>query len=120
VIDQLPGQPSLRAELRDLRPTFLAVGAVVVVLAVALIVGAAVHTSIVKGDVEVTEIEYRITMPTTLHSGRHTFAVTNDGTEPHEFIVFRTDLDARSLPRADAKVNETSPLLRAVADRTAH
>jgi uncharacterized cupredoxin-like copper-binding protein len=105
----------LRADVRELRATFLVVGAVVIVLGVAVLIGAVVHGSGRTGDVAVSEVEYHITMPTALHAGRHTFAVTNLGSEPHEFIVFRTDLAAAALPRAGSKVDEASPLVHLVA-----
>ena len=109
-------RPSFRADVRELRATLLAVGAVIVVLGVAVLIGVVVHGSRRTGDIAVTETEYHITMPTALHAGRHTFAVTNIGSEPHEFILLRTDLAAASLPRAGSKVNEASPLLHVVAE----
>jgi uncharacterized cupredoxin-like copper-binding protein len=116
VTDEPRPRASFRTNIREMRATMLAVGAVIVALGVAVLIGVVVHGSRSTDDVAVTEIEYHITMPTTLHSGRHTFAVTNLGAEPHEFVVFRTDLAAASLPRAGSKVNDASPLLHLVAD----
>jgi uncharacterized cupredoxin-like copper-binding protein len=107
--------PSEHARDRSVRTTVLVVGAVIVALGVAVLIGVLAHGSGGSGSVAVTETEYRITMPTTLHAGRHTFSVKNIGTEPHELVIVRTDLAPGSLPRAGAKVNEASSLLHVVA-----
>jgi uncharacterized cupredoxin-like copper-binding protein len=116
VIDQPAPRSGFRSQVRELRATLFVVAAVLVALGVAVLIGVVVHGSGGTGDIAVTEIEYHITMPTNLHAGRHTFSVTNLGTEPHEFVLVRTDLAAASLPRAGSKVNEASPLLHVVAD----
>jgi hypothetical protein len=68
------------------------------------------------GDVPVSETGFRIVMPTSLHAGHHTIALTNNG-EGHELLLFRTDLGAAVLP-VDTKgdVIEDSPLLHKVLD----
>jgi len=69
------------------------------------------------GDVQASTVEYAIRMPSTLTAGVHTLAYTNDGTIPHEIVMFRTDLPANQLPlEANGDVNEDSPLLTNVAD----
>ena len=63
------------------------------------------------------ETNFRISMPTTLRAGHHVFAVVNNGSVPHELVIFRTDLSGKALPlRPDGDVNEESPLLHDVAD----
>ena len=37
-----------------------------------------------------------------------TFAVTNAGTQVHEFVVVKTDLKADALPVVDNKIDETT------------
>jgi hypothetical protein len=39
-------------------------------------------------------------------SGKVRFEATNDGTEPHELVIIRTDLSPTSLPVVDGKVDE--------------
>jgi uncharacterized cupredoxin-like copper-binding protein len=69
------------------------------------------------GDVQASTVEYKVRMPTTLKPGRHTIGYTNDGTLPHEIVVFKTDLPANRLPlSADGDVNEESSQLKSVAD----
>ncbi len=41
-----------------------------------------------------------------IRAGKVVFVVTNDGDEPHEFLVIRTDLPAHLLPVEDGKVPE--------------
>jgi uncharacterized cupredoxin-like copper-binding protein len=108
-------RPHLREDLRELRATLLVVTALIAALGVAVIIGVLVHGSSRTGDVAVTEVEYHITVPAKLHAGRHTFAVKNRGTEPHELVVVRTDVAAAALPRAGAKVDETSSRLHVTA-----
>jgi uncharacterized cupredoxin-like copper-binding protein len=70
-----------------------------------------------EGDVQASTVEYKVLMPTTLTTGKHTIGYTNNGTIPHEIVIFKTDLPANRLPlRADGDVNEESPLLTSVAD----
>ncbi len=106
----------MRADVRELRTTLLVVGSLIIALGVVVLIGVLVHDSGGTGAITVTETEYRITMPTTLHTGRRTFSVTNIGTESHELVLVRTDLAPGALPRAGAKVDETSPRLRVVAE----
>ena len=68
------------------------------------------------GDVPVSETSFRIAMPTSLHAGHHTIALTNNG-EGHELLLFRTDLGATALPvDANGDVIEDSPTLHKVLD----
>lgn len=69
------------------------------------------------GDIQASTVEYAVRMPSTLTAGAHTIAYTNDGTLPHEIVMFRTTLPANQLPvEANGDVNEDSPLLTNVAD----
>ncbi len=68
------------------------------------------------GDVPVSESGFRIAMPTSLHAGHHTIALTNNG-QGHELLLFRTDVAATALPvDANGDVIEDSPLLHKVLD----
>jgi len=92
-------------------------GAVLGASLVVVVIFAAMPAKGVAGDVAVTLTNFRVAMPTALHPGRHTFAVTNSGTAPHELLVFRTDLPGNALPvGADGDVIEDSPLLVKVVD----
>lgn len=108
---------SLRADLKAVKATSLFVAAILVGSTIAVTILAASASSGPAGDVPVSLVNFRILMPNTLRAGHHTFAVTNDGTVPHEFVVFRTAVLADALPlRPDGDVNEDSPLLQDVAD----
>jgi uncharacterized cupredoxin-like copper-binding protein len=77
----------------------------------------AVRSTGPAGDVAAKTTNFRISMPTTLRAGRHTFAYANDGSVPNELLLFRTDLAGNSLPmRPDGNVDEESALLHKVAD----
>ena len=60
-----------------------------------------------KTNVKVSEAEWKMA-PEVVQTkpGKVAFNVTNDGTEPHEFIVIRSDLPVYGLPIVDDKVNE--------------
>jgi hypothetical protein len=107
----------LRADLSALKPTLLVVGALVAAVAIAIVVGLVAWSPRSAGDVAVSATDYRFAMPTTLAAGHHTIAFTNNGKQPHEFLLFRTDLSSHSLPvDADGRVVEESPLLQNVVD----
>jgi uncharacterized cupredoxin-like copper-binding protein len=100
-----------------MRATVLLVGTVILASVITVGTALALRTTGPSGDVTATTTNFRISMPTTLHAGRHTFAYTNDGTVPHELLLFQTDLPGNGLPqRADGNVDEESPLLHKVAD----
>lgn len=102
---------------RDMRATLLLVGGTLVAAALAVGVSLSVRSTGPAGDVAAKTTNFRISMPTRLKAGRHTFAYTNDGSAPHEFLLFRTDLAANALPmRADGNVDEESPLMHKVVD----
>lgn len=101
----------------DMRGTLLLVGSVLLVSAVIVGVWIAASSTGPAGDVVATTTNFRVQMPKILRTGRHTFAYTNDGSVPHELLLFRTDLPANVLPlRSDGTVDEESSLLRNVAD----
>jgi uncharacterized cupredoxin-like copper-binding protein len=101
----------------DLKGTLLMVGATLLVAALAVGWALAVRSTGPAGDVVTKTTNFRISMPKALRAGRHTFAYTNEGSVPHELLLFRTDLAGNSLPlRADGNVDEESPLLHKVAD----
>jgi len=72
--------------------------AVLAASVIVVVVLAAMPAKSVTGDVAVTVENFKIVMPTTLRPGRHTFALTNGGSAPHELLLFRTDLAANALP----------------------
>jgi uncharacterized cupredoxin-like copper-binding protein len=94
------------------------VSVVLVASAVAVIIAYSVRgSSGPTGDVQASTVEYAIRMPTTLSAGKHTIGLTNDGSMPHELVIFKTDLPANRLPvSADGDVDEESPRLTNVAD----
>jgi uncharacterized cupredoxin-like copper-binding protein len=101
----------------DMKGTLVLVGSLLLVSAVIVCVWIAMRSTGPAGDVVATTINFRIEMPKTVRAGRHTLAYTNDGSVPHELLLFRTDLPANALPmRIDGNVNEESPLLHNVAD----
>jgi uncharacterized cupredoxin-like copper-binding protein len=89
------------------------VAAIVVTIVLSLIASAKGPA----GDVAVSLTDYRITMPTTLRNGHHTIALSNDGKNGHELLIFRTDLPANALPLdANGNVIEEAPQLDKVLD----
>ncbi len=101
----------------DMRGTALLVGGVILASMITVGAALALRTTGPSGDVVVKTTNYKISMPSTLRAGRHTLAYTNDGSVPHEILLFRTDLPGNALPlRADGSVDEESPLLHSVAD----
>ncbi len=115
--DLVRARPSrLRDALQPLRSTLITVGAFIAASVIAVVIALAVSSDGGSGT-PVQVAEYKITMPTTLTPGVHTFALTNTGTIPHELVIFETDLAANDLPlKAGGDVNEESPELHAVAD----
>lgn len=108
---------ALRADFVALKPTLLVVGALLAVAAVAVGITLIVWSPPSAGDLPVSVTDYRIGMVTKLRAGKHTIALTNDGKQGHELVVFRTTLPANALPLdANDDVDEESPLLHNVAD----
>ena len=104
-------------EPNPLTRTLIVVGVFMGAVVIAVIVGLIVWSPPTLGDVPVSLKDYSITMSSKLSSGSHTFGITNDGKQPHELVVFRTDLPADSLPvDADGRVDEESSQLENVAD----
>lgn len=69
------------------------------------------------GDVQASTVDYKVLIPATLTAGKHTIGYTNNGTVPHEIVIFKTSLSANDLPlNPDGDVNEDSHLLTNVAD----
>jgi uncharacterized cupredoxin-like copper-binding protein len=107
----------IRATFAPLKGTLLLCGTVLGASAVVVVILAAMPAKAVAGDVPVVVTNFRITMPTVLKPGRHTFALSNGGSVPHELLVFRTDLPGKSLPVGpDGDVIEDSPLLVKLVD----
>ena len=108
---------AIRTIVGPLKGTLVLVGTVLAASVIVVVVLAAMPAKSVTGDVAVTLDNFKIVMPTTLHPGRHTFALTNSGSVPHELLLFRTDLAANALPIGpDGNVIEDSPLMQKVVD----
>ena len=68
------------------------------------------------GDVGVTLSDFEVQLdPTSAPAGEVTFAVTNDASQTHEFVVFQTDLAPDQLPtNAEGDVDEEGEGVAAV------
>jgi uncharacterized cupredoxin-like copper-binding protein len=67
--------------------------------------------------VNAVETEMAIALSnTTLSAGPTTFVVENKGKEPHELVIFKTDLALNQLPLKDGKLDEDSKSLENIAD----
>jgi uncharacterized cupredoxin-like copper-binding protein len=112
-----PGTESMRDAVAGLKGTLLTVGALMLAAGVAVVVALITHSTGPAGDVTTKATEFRLSMPSTLSAGHHTFAFTNKGSAAHELIVFRTDLPGGALPvKADGSVDEEAAALHKVAD----
>ena len=104
--------------------TALGISIGLLVCAVALIVGLAgrpAHGFALPPGyhvVHVEEFDYGFRLSeSSLPAGKVVFVDTNRGTIPHEFVMFKTDDHASSLPLKDDKsVNEDADSLESVAD----
>jgi uncharacterized cupredoxin-like copper-binding protein len=96
----------------------IAVGAVLAASVVAVVIAYAVTgSSGPSGDVQASTVDYKVLMPSTLKTGKHTIGFTNNGKVGHEIVIFKTALPASRLPLgADGDVDEESKLLVNVAD----
>jgi uncharacterized cupredoxin-like copper-binding protein len=103
---------------RDLRVMLVTVTALLVASMIAVVIAYVVKgSSSPAGDVQASTVDFKVLMPTTLKTGKHTIGYTNNSTVPHEIVIFKTALPANRLPlSADGDVNEESPLLTNVAD----
>jgi uncharacterized cupredoxin-like copper-binding protein len=114
---KLARMESLRDALTDMKGTLLLVGSTLLGAVAVVCVLLAVRSTGPAGDVVAKTTNFRVAMPKTLRAGHHTFAYTNEGSVPHELLLFRTDLAGNSLPMtSDGNVNEQSALLHSVAD----
>ncbi|HEY9621459.1 MAG TPA: hypothetical protein V6C78_13880 [Crinalium sp.] len=70
-----------------------------------------------SATVNAVETEMAIALSnTTLSAGPTTFVVENKGKEPHELVIFKTDLALNQLPLKDGKLDEDSKSLENIAD----
>lgn len=106
-------------------PTAAATLSLLLVCAIALIIGLAARPSgglsVPKGShvVRVDERDFHIDMRATapLHAGNYLFVDTNHGGSPHELVMWKTDDHDNQLPLDDARrVNEDSKDLESVLD----
>ncbi|MGZ9159623.1 MAG: hypothetical protein ACXW4T_00545 [Candidatus Limnocylindrales bacterium] len=97
-------------------PRFLSLFSVVAIGLVATGCGGTAATpsptaaqSAAAGAVAVTLSEWKVVPASaTAAAGPITFAVTNAGSQVHEFVVVKTDLKADALPVADNKIDEST------------
>ena len=108
---------------RSLTNTMLGISGVLLVLATVLIVTLAASPSggltIPKADhvVHVSLRDYSIDGPSTLAPGKYEFVVSNNGTVPHELVMFATKASATAMPMGkDGDINEDSSSLESVVD----
>jgi uncharacterized cupredoxin-like copper-binding protein len=82
--------------------------AVVAVIAVASTgCGSGAPTAAPDGSLPVSLTEWKVTAPAAGSAGSITFAVSNTGTQIHEFVVVKTDLKADALAVVDNKIDES-------------
>ncbi len=72
-------------------------------------------TQTTQVDVSETEMAIKLS-PTTISAGPVNFVVHNNGTVPHEFVVYKTSLPLNQLPLKDGKLDEDNKSLQNVAD----
>ena len=115
-----PGPPwtaGVRNDLRSLKVTLVTVTLIMIAVGVVVAATLVLHSPTGPERINVSETDYRITLPTIMHAGHYTFTLTNNGVQPHELLVFRTDLPANALPvDTNGDVIEDSPLLHSVLD----
>lgn len=56
-------------------------------------------TAVAAANVPVSLSEWTVAVPKTLKAGQVTFDITNDGSMPHEMLVFKSDLAAADYPK---------------------
>jgi uncharacterized cupredoxin-like copper-binding protein len=108
----------------NLLPTFLGVAVALLVCAAVLIVGLARRSTgglSVPSDYTVVHLEeftYGFRLPaTTLPAGNTLFVDLNQGSIPHEFVLFKTALSATKLPLGtDGDIVEDSTELEDIVD----
>ena len=82
-------------------------GALTTVLAIALIVSLAACGGAKAAEVKVSLKEWSITSDVAqVRAGKVQFVVANDGKEPHEFVIIKSDLGVDALPVVEGKVDE--------------
>ncbi len=106
--------------LNKLAPTFLLAAAVLAVGASSACGGDDDDSN--SGDVPATLKDFSITLDSnSAPQGETTFKLKNDGPSQHEFVVFKTDLDAAKLPYDDKTftVNEDASELKKIDEKEA-
>lgn len=115
-----------REDLRDLKPTFVGIGALLyaAILIVIFFLVMPASTSTRSPDITVRETDYHVRAPRVWSSGYHEVNLVNDGKIAHELVMFKTDLTAAQLltdpstavQPATGKLNEDSDKLVSVLD----
>jgi Sulfocyanin (SoxE) domain len=100
-----------------LRTTLITVTVLMIAVGIAVVAGLTFYSPASAAHVNVSESDYGIRVPTTLRAGRYNLTLTNNGVQPHELLIFRTDLPANALPvDASGDVIEDSPQLHSALD----
>lgn len=61
--------------------------------------------------------EWKVAVSTTLKAGKISFTITNNGTMPHELLVFKSDLAPAAYPTdSTGKINEEGPGITLLSD----
>ena len=111
------GARGIRNDLSGLRATLITVTVLMIAVGIAVVAGMIFYSQVSTASVNVSESDYSIKLPTTLRPGHYAITLTNDGVQPHELLVLRTDLPANALPvDASGDVIEDSPLLHSALD----
>ena len=77
------------------------------ILAIALIAFQAACGGTKAAEVKVSLTEWKITSGVAqVGAGKVQFVVANDGKEPHEFVIIKSDLSVEALPVVEGKVDE--------------
>jgi uncharacterized cupredoxin-like copper-binding protein len=117
------GDTVSKRDPNSLSGTVIGVLSLLLVLAVVLIVAlarrpaGALNVPHGYGVIHVTESDYAIRAPSSLPTGRYEVVLVNDGSVPHELVMWATKRAANALPLGkDGDVDEESAVLDSVLD----
>jgi len=70
----------------------------------------------VTGPIEVSLSEFKVGVPATVAAGQVTLNIRNDGTVPHELLVFKSALPVSQYPRAQGGIDEEGAGITNISD----